>query len=41
LQMCQHHQVYTTKCMCVSIFTIFFKELITQFTMPLDLSNIR
>ena len=36
LQMCQHHQVYTTTCKCVSIFTIIFKELITQFTTPLD-----
>jgi hypothetical protein len=24
LQMCQYYQVYTTMCMCVSIFTIIF-----------------
>ena len=25
--MCQHHQVYTTMCMCVSIFTIIFQRI--------------
>jgi hypothetical protein len=39
LQMCQHHQVYITMCMCVSIFTIILKELTTQFATPLDPSN--
>jgi hypothetical protein len=27
LQMCQHHQVFTTLCMCVSFSQIFFKGL--------------
>jgi hypothetical protein len=31
--------VYTTMCMCVSIFTNIFKELNTQLAMPLDPSN--
>jgi hypothetical protein len=39
LQMCQHHQVYNTLCTCVSFSQIFFKGLVTQFTMPLDPSN--
>ena len=26
LQMCEHHQVYTTMCMCVSIFTNIFPK---------------
>jgi hypothetical protein len=39
LQMCQHHQVYNTMCLCVSIFTTIFKGLVTQFTTPLDPSN--
>jgi hypothetical protein len=34
--MCQHHQVYTTMCLCASLFTIIFKELITQFTTPFN-----
>jgi hypothetical protein len=39
-QMCQHHQVYITMCMCVSIFTnIFPKDLATQLAMPLDPNN--
>jgi hypothetical protein len=38
-RMCQRHQVYTTMCMCVSIFTIIFKELDTQLVTPLDPSN--
>src|ERR687888_1945901 len=25
LQMCQHHQVYISMCLCVSIFTVIFK----------------
>ena len=37
LQMCQHHQVYTTMCMCVSIFiNIFPKELASQLATSLD-----
>ena len=39
LQMCQHHQVYTIMCKCVSIFTNIFKGLVTQFTSPLDISD--
>jgi hypothetical protein len=36
-QMCQHQQVFTTLCTCVSIFTIIFlKELATQLVTPLD-----
>jgi hypothetical protein len=39
-QMCQHQQVFTTLCTCVSIFTIIFsKELATQLATPLDSSN--
>jgi hypothetical protein len=34
--MCQYHQVYTTMCKCVRIFTIIFKELATQLAPPLD-----
>jgi hypothetical protein len=37
--MCQHHQVYTFMCKYISIFTIIFKELITQLATPLDSSN--
>jgi hypothetical protein len=39
LQMCQHHQVYIIMYMCVSVFTIIFKELTTQLAMALDPSN--
>jgi hypothetical protein len=39
-QMCQHQQVFTTLCTCVSIFTIIFlKELATQLATPLDPST--
>jgi hypothetical protein len=38
-KMCQHHQVYITICMCVSIFTIILKEFTTQLATPLDPSN--
>jgi hypothetical protein len=31
--------VYTIMCKCVNIFTIIFKELITQLVTPLDPSN--
>jgi hypothetical protein len=27
MQMCQHHQVYTTMCICVTIFTIIFQRI--------------
>ena len=39
LQMCQHHQVCTTMCMCVSFSQIFFKGLSTQLDTPLDPSD--
>jgi hypothetical protein len=39
-QMCQHQQVFTTLCTCVSIFTIIFSmELATQIATPLDPST--
>jgi hypothetical protein len=34
--MCQHHPVYTTMCMCVSIFINIFKELDTELATPPD-----
>ena len=37
LERCQDHQVYTTMCKCVSIFTsIFPKDLASQLATPLD-----
>jgi hypothetical protein len=40
LQMCQHHQVYTIMCKCVSISQTFSpKELATRLATPLNPSN--
>ena len=39
LQMCQHHQVYNTLCMCVSFSQTFYQRISSLFTMPLDSSN--
>ena len=37
--MCQHHQVCTTMCMCVSFSQTFSKGLVTQLATPLDPSD--
>jgi hypothetical protein len=37
--MYQHDQGYITMCMCVSIFTVILKELVTQLVTPLDPSD--
>ena len=37
--MCQHHQVFTNLCTCVTFSQTFPKGLVTQFTMPLDPNN--
>ena len=39
LQMCQHQQVCTTMCMCVSFSQTFSKGLVTQLATPLDPSD--
>jgi hypothetical protein len=39
LQICQHHQVFTNLCACVSFSQTFPKGLVTQFSTPLDPSN--
>jgi hypothetical protein len=39
LQMCQHHHVFSTLCMCVSFSQTFYQRISSLFTTPLDPSN--
>jgi hypothetical protein len=41
LQICQHHQVFTNLCTCVSFSQTFPKGLATQLAMPLDPNNMQ